>query len=211
MSDQRTTESTPLLSRDVPSLSEDKGLARRATAFRIATMTSCVTSVLTVIFAITTVALVAAGPPDYYPPSELYYSAAPIAGFAIIAGLYSGSVLVDGAPLRGTITGILIDIFGGIYVLFQSLYIMQQFLGFPHYYYSGGRCRPFYGNPPPPPTDCKAWEKKVLPVFVIYLLIALVFGLAHVMLLILRASGYKPRTREIRVTLVGEDGNPIRR
>ncbi len=86
---------------------------------------------------------------------------------------HSGLVLLDGAPLRGTIAGILVDVFGGLYFLFQSLYGMQRFLEQPRYGYGG--CRPVYGNPPPSP-DCEAWRKRVEPVIWVYLSVTLVLG-----------------------------------
>lgn len=83
-------------------------------------------------------------------------------------------MLLDGAPLRGTIAGILVDVFGGLYFLFQSLYGMQQFLEHPRYGYSG--CRPVYGTPPPSLDDCENWRARVEPVIWTYLFLTLALG-----------------------------------
>lgn len=72
--------------------------------------------------------------------------------------LYSGLALLDGAPLRGTIVGILVDLIGGFYFLFQSLYGLKYFLQ-PRYGYTG--CHPVYRPPTPgPPSlgDCEEWR-----------------------------------------------------
>ncbi len=88
--------------------------------------------------------------------------------------MHSGLVLLDGAPLRGTVAGILVDVFCGLYFLFQSLYGIQQFVEIPRYGYSG--CRPVYGNPPPSLDDCEKWRASVEPVLLTYLVITLVLG-----------------------------------
>jgi hypothetical protein len=84
--------------------------------------------------------------------------------------------LLDGGQLRATITGILVDIFVGLYFLFQSLYGMQQLLPPRGYYWLSG-CRDPSGRPPTPSLDeCEAWRARVEPIFWIYLFITLVLG-----------------------------------
>lgn len=91
-----------------------------------------------------------------------------------IACIHSGLVLLDDAPLRATIAGILVDIFAGLYFLFQSLYGMQQLLVRPLYGYKW--CRPVYGAPPPSLDDCEKWRVRIEPVIWTYLSVTLAFG-----------------------------------
>jgi hypothetical protein len=83
-------------------------------------------------------------------------------------------VWLDGAQLRGTITGILIDVFAGLYFLFQALYGVQQFLDHDSYGYTG--CRARYGEPSRPLDECERWRARTEPVIWIYLFVTLVFG-----------------------------------
>ena len=82
-------------------------------------------------------------------------------------------MLLDGAPLSGTIAGILVDVFAGLYFLFSSLYGLQRLLGRPRYEYNG--CREGY-SPPIDIGECEKWRVRVEPVIWTYLLITLVLG-----------------------------------
>lgn len=92
---------------------------------------------------------------------------------AAISCLHSGLVLLDGAPLRGTVTGILVDVFAGVYFLFESLYSMQLSLqgGWQGYH----PCRT-YGTPPDRLDACEKWYARVVPVVWTYLFVTLVLG-----------------------------------
>lgn len=74
---------------------------------------------------------------------------------------------LDGAPLRGTIVGSLVEVVCGLYFLFQSLYGAQSMLS-PWYPY--GRC-------PYPPSrqleDCEKWRARVVPVLWTYIFVTL--------------------------------------
>ncbi len=86
MSGQSATETTPLLEAEVPSPGgAGNGLAKRAVAFRIATTVSLVTGVLTLIFVVVSMALLAGAPPTYNTPYQIYYTFAPVAGFVSAA------------------------------------------------------------------------------------------------------------------------------
>ena len=85
MSNQSATEATPLLDPEVPGPGVSNGLANRALAFRIATTASLVTGVLTLIFLTVCMLLLSGAPPTYYPPYEIYYTFAPVAGFVSAA------------------------------------------------------------------------------------------------------------------------------
>jgi hypothetical protein len=78
--------------------------------------------------------------------------------------MHSGLVLMSGAAPLATITGILVDIFAGFYLLFQGLVAMQALV------YEGGNCRvvppypPRYPPPPPPSLQpCYSWLQLVQP------------------------------------------------
>ncbi|KAB5542784.1 hypothetical protein GE09DRAFT_226265 [Coniochaeta sp. 2T2.1] len=172
MSDSRA-ETAPLLGmarhHDTPPDS-----SRRA--FFLATVASLVAGALTIVLLIITMIIMSNRPRDYYPPYEVYYSFAPIAGCSIIALVHSGTTLIrlrsGDSPSRG-LAGILVDVFAGLYFLFQSLYGMQQFL------YSGsyGCHAPWYGDPNRPvDPDCDVWRSRAEPVIWCYLVAILVFG-----------------------------------
>ncbi|KAB5566067.1 hypothetical protein GE09DRAFT_1283938 [Coniochaeta sp. 2T2.1] len=133
-------------------------------AFFLATAASLVAGALTIVLLITTMIIMSNRPRDYYPPYEVYYSFAPIAGCSIIALVHSGTTFLrlrgGDSPPRG-LAGILVDVFAGLYFLFQSLYGMQQFL------YSGsyGCHAPWYGDPNRPvDPDCDVWRSRAEPV-----------------------------------------------
>lgn len=81
MSHQPATESTPLLDAEAPTPGVSNGPGNRALAFRIATAASLVTGVLTLIFLATCMILLSGAPPTYYPPYQIYYTFASVAGF----------------------------------------------------------------------------------------------------------------------------------
>jgi hypothetical protein len=82
--------------------------------------------------------------------------------------------LLDGAPLSGTIAGMLIDIFAGLYFLFQSLYGMQQIIREGRDGYTG--CRPPYKSPSDSLDECNKWRAGVMPVVWLYLFATLALG-----------------------------------
>lgn len=73
----------------------------------------------------------------------------------------------NGVPPSQGFAGILVDIFAGLFFLFQSLYSMQHLL------YNYSTC---YGGRPTPISDCEAWRRRAEPLFWTYLFITLIFG-----------------------------------
>ena len=85
MSNPSATEATPLLDREVPSAGVKSGFASRALVFRITTAVALVAGILTLIFLVVCMILFSGAPPTYYPPYNIYYSFAPVAGFVSAA------------------------------------------------------------------------------------------------------------------------------
>ena len=81
MSNPRAHESTPLLEREAPASRDGSGPASRAMAFRVATITSFVAGVLTLMLAAVCMVLVSRAPVEYTPPYQIYYTFAPVIGF----------------------------------------------------------------------------------------------------------------------------------
>jgi hypothetical protein len=82
-------------------------------------------------------------------------------------------VLLDGAPLRGTIAGMLIDVWAGLYFLFQSLYGMQQLMRDGRDGWTG--CRAPY-DPSDSIEKCNKWRAGIMPMVWIYLFATLALG-----------------------------------
>ncbi|KAK3935365.1 hypothetical protein QBC46DRAFT_346709 [Diplogelasinospora grovesii] len=187
-----SSERAPLLGarRDAADEQASSGLppAVLHRSFVSATMASLIAGSLTMVFLLVSMIVMSNRPSDYYPPYEVYYHFAPTAGWSIIAMLHSGFTLIriraGDTPSR-SVAGILVDVVAGLYFLFQSLYGMQQLIEGDNYPYFG--CRP--RDVPHP--DCDAWRARAEAVFWCYLFVLFVFGLAHAVLLFLRASLWK--------------------
>ncbi|KAL1838868.1 hypothetical protein VTK73DRAFT_4215 [Phialemonium thermophilum] len=138
--------------------------------FLAATAASVVLGGLVLILLVASVIVMSGRPDNYYPPFDLYYYFAATAGFSIIAILHSATNLFgtrDGVPPPQGLAGILVDIFAGLFFLFQSLYSMQQLL------YRRDSCLP---NRPAPDPRCADWRRRAEPLFWTYLFVTFLFG-----------------------------------
>ncbi|OIW27111.1 hypothetical protein CONLIGDRAFT_496838 [Coniochaeta ligniaria NRRL 30616] len=179
-------------------------------SFVLATMASLIAGTFTVVFLIASMIIVSYRPRDYYPPYELNYYFASTAGWSIIAIIHSAFTLIriraGDTPPRG-LAGILVDVVAGLYFLFQSLHGMQNFLQRDNF----GCHVPWRSDPRrPADPDCDVWRARAEPVFWCYLVFLFIFGLAHAVLLFLRASLWKRTDKELLVRLVGQDNNQAR-
>ncbi|KAH8901809.1 hypothetical protein BR93DRAFT_932761 [Coniochaeta sp. PMI_546] len=175
--------------------------------FVLATRTSLIAGLLTIVFLIASMIIVSYRPRDYYPPYQLNYYFATTAGWSIIAVIHSSFTLIQiragNTPSHG-LAGILVDVVAGLYFLFQSLYGMQNFMQRDNF----GCHVPWRSDPRRPgDPDCDTWRTRAEPVFWCYLFVLLIFGVAHAVLLFLRASMWKRTNKELLVRLVGQDGN----
>jgi hypothetical protein len=178
MADNNARETTPLLQGDpesqTPGPAQDPILIRRQHAFRIATLSSLSFGTFTILLALIFLVLFANAPAGYSYPWYIVSSLAPVSGFGLVAAIHSLLAVIDGSPLRGSLFGILVDIFAGLYFLFEGLWILvfqatsrSNGTG----WYEG--CRN-YGRGDY--EGCVAWERGVRPLIWIYPMALLGFG-----------------------------------
>lgn len=157
------------------------------------TLASMIMGALTVVLLVASMIVMMNRPEDYYPPFELYYYFAPTAGWvslshceqhaaghglmnlqSIIAVMHSSITWVSiklATPSSQSLTGIIVDALASSYLLFQSLYGMQQFM-------LRGRspsrvCQP---TRPGNSTGCADWAKRAEPLFWTYLVATFLFA-----------------------------------
>lgn len=75
----RQSETAPLLPHNV--YNDELATPNNSRLMRLATVMSLVTGLLTLAFLVASMGIMSRAPSQYYPPYELYYSFAPIAGF----------------------------------------------------------------------------------------------------------------------------------
>ena len=95
MSDRQSSETTPLLERNASSPADSATFKRRQLAFRVATVVSFVTSILTVISVVVCMWQLSKAPSNYYAPWEMSNTFAPVAGFVSVFVAHSISALTS--------------------------------------------------------------------------------------------------------------------
>lgn len=93
---------------------------------------------------------------------------------AIIHSIITLAGTKDSVPPPQGFTGILVDIFAGLFFLFHSLYGMQELL------YHANRCRPPWDEKRPADPECEAWRRRAEPLFWVYLFVTFVFGFVFI-------------------------------